>query len=266
MIRKWLTMFFTLILVFIISYLLLAYLLLPLFWKHYEHNEQLQHYPKVTETGIGRPGDPLNIAIIGSEDEVLNAFLLAGWLSADPITFSSSRKIVWSVLAKKSYPTAPVSPLYLFKRKQDLAFERELGNSAKQRHHVRFWKTEILDPLNRPLWIGAATFDYSIGLNHYTGQVTHRISPRIDDERDKILQDLEAVKQVNLLYSVTGVGATLRGRNGGGDLYYTDGEIWVAVVPPDNVEYLGEVQKLKNPWPTKLIEKSWDAIELLLKE
>lgn len=262
-------MLYTLLQIFagcLLAYLILAYVLLPMFWKHYEHNPELKQYPKVTETKLDLPGDALNIGVIGTEDEVINAFLLAGWLPADPISFSSSRKIVWSVLAKKSYPTAPMSNLYLFKRKQDLAFERELGNSAKQRHHVRFWKTKILDSLGRPLWIGSATFDNSVGLSHYTGQVTHHISPDIDAERDKILKDLQEVRQVSLLYSVTGVGPTFRGRNGGGDTYFTDGEIWIGALSPDNVEITGQVKILDNPWPTSLIEKSWDAMGYLLKQ
>ncbi len=250
----------------LLAYISVAYVLLPIFWRHYEHNPELKQYPKVTETNLGISGDALNIGVVGTEDEVINAFLLAGWLPADPITFSSSRKIVWSVLAQKSYPTAPMSKLYLFKRKQDLAFERELGNSAKRRHHVRFWQTKILDPLHRPLWIGAATFDESVGLSHYTGQVTHRISPDIDAERDKILKDLQDVRQVSLLYSVTGVGPTFRGRNGGGDSYFTDGEIWIGMISPDNVEISGQVKILDNPWPTNMIEKSWDVVTHLWKQ
>jgi hypothetical protein len=35
-------------------------------------------------------------------------------------------------------------------------------------------------------------------------------------------------------YWVTGVGETLWGRNGGGDRYFTDGELAVGVVSPAN--------------------------------
>jgi len=248
----------------LIAWLLTAYVLLPLLWRHYEHNPQLEHAPKTTQTAIGRPGDPLNIALIGNEDELINAFLLAGWVPADPISFSSSRKIIWSVLAKKAYPSAPVSNLFLWKRKQDLAFERESGHSAKARHHVRFWKTEIIDSLQRPLWIGAATYDFSVGLSHYTGQVTHHISPDIDQERDQIIADLNRAKQLTLLYSVTGIGPTWRGKNGGGDLYFSDGEIWVGALSPGNAEVLEAPQTLDSPWPTAVIEQSWDALGKIL--
>ena len=41
-----------------------------------------------------------------------------------------------------------------------------------------------------PLWIGAATFDRSVGFSHRTGQVTHHIAPDIDRERDTLMADL----------------------------------------------------------------------------
>ena len=43
----------------------------------------------------------------------------------------------------------------------------------------------------------------------------------------RLTADLENAGMVDAKYQVTGIGPTLTGRNGGGDLYYTDGEIWV---------------------------------------
>jgi hypothetical protein len=39
---------------------------------------------------------------------------------------------------KRPDDEAPVSTLYLFGRKEDLAFEKPVGGSPKERHHVRF--------------------------------------------------------------------------------------------------------------------------------
>ena len=44
---------------------------------------------------------------------------------------------------------------------------------------------------------------------------------------NSLAADLEAAGMVEAKYQVTGVGPTLAGRNGGGDLYYTDGEVWI---------------------------------------
>src|SRR5208282_6630706 len=95
----------------------------------------------------------------------------AGWYPADAITFRSSVRIAVDSVFRRPDDDAPVSNLYLFGRKQDLAFEQPLGNSPRQRHHVRFWRSDKLDE-DRPLWFGAATFDESVGLSHTTGEVT----------------------------------------------------------------------------------------------
>ena len=76
--------------------------------------------------------------------------------------------------------------------------------------------------------LGAATFDDGLGVSHYTGQITHPVAPDIDAERDFLLDDLAAAKRVVATYSVSGVGPTLFGRNGGGDPFFTDGEIGIA--------------------------------------
>jgi LssY C-terminus len=134
-------------------------------------------------------------------------------------------RMAQSVLLDRPYPTAPVSPLYFDGRKQDLAFEKRSGESPSSRHHVRFWKALDVGDDGRPVWLGAATFDRSVGFSHYTGQFTHHIAPDLDAERNLLFTDLADAKKVGASYSLSGVGPTLFARNGGGDSYYTDGDI-----------------------------------------
>jgi LssY C-terminus len=212
-----------------------AYIILPALWRHYECNPHLEHSPKTTQTADGIPGDPINVGLVGSQAEVIQAMLQAGWHPADPVTLRSSLGIAKSVLLKQPYPDAPVSSLYFLGRNQDLAFEQPVGSSASTRHHVRFWQTNEPDPAtNRTLWMGSATFDRSAGVSHLKGQITHHIRSDIDAERDTLLQNLAQSQQVTETYNVTGVGSTLQGHNGGGDWYYTDGEMTIAVLPIHN--------------------------------
>ena len=159
-------------------------------WRHYEHHPALEDSPKTTRTAQGIPGDPLNVGLVGSESDVVHAMLRAGWNPADPITFESSVKIAASVVFRRPDPDAPVSSLYLFGRRQDLAFEKPVGHDVRRRHHVRFWKSPDLGDLRPPLFIGSATFDVRVGFSHDTGQITHHISPDIDAERDGLIADL----------------------------------------------------------------------------
>jgi hypothetical protein len=130
----------------------------------------------------------------------------------------------------RPYDTAPVSNLYYWDHKQDLAFEQMIGGDPRRRHHVRFWKSADLDDQGRPLWVGAATLDTRAGISHRTGQITHHIDAAIDQERDLLLAQLNA----NFTASVEWIDPfqpRLRGRNGGGDLYYTDGRLAIVTLP-----------------------------------
>lgn len=209
------------------GYLVVAYLTLPALWRHYDHQRKLEGLPMVTTTAQGILGDPINIGFVGSRDDILCAMNKAGWLPADPVTFKSSLEISESVVLDRPYPKAPVSNLFYADRHQDMAFEKPVGGSADHRNHLRLWEVLKSGSEGRPVWLGAATFDKSVGLSRYTGEVTHHIAPDIDLERALIERDLQNAGMIAARYQVTGIGPTLRGHNGGGDLYFTDGEVWV---------------------------------------
>src|SRR5829696_1584520 len=160
------------------GYGLLAYIVLPWAWTHYEHQNGLAGLPMVTRTAQDIPGDPLNVGLIGSQEDVVRAMHAAGWSPADPITLETSLEIAGSVLLDRPYRDAPVSPLFDQGRREDLAFGKEGRSSADQHHHVRFWKTLDSGSEGRPLWLGSVTFDRSSGLSRYTRQITHHITPR----------------------------------------------------------------------------------------
>jgi hypothetical protein len=215
------------------AYLLLAYVVLPAAWTHYEHQHKLAGLPMVTRTAQGISGDALNVGLVGSRADVIRAMTAAGWYPADPITLKSSVEIVGSVLLDRPYHDAPVSPLYYDNRKEDLAFEKPDGRSADRRHHVRFWQVLDKGEEGRPVFLGAATRDRGVGVSHYTEQVTHHIAPDIDAERDLIIKDLTDSGMVVAIYRVTGIGPAFSARNGEGDPYYTDGEISIARLVED---------------------------------
>jgi LssY-like putative type I secretion system component LssY len=118
-------------------YALLAYLALPDFWKHHEHQKKLATLPAITFTAQGIPGDPLNIGLIGNEQDIVCAMHAAGWYPADPITLRTSIDIIGSVLLDRPYHDAPVSSLFYRGVKQFLAFEKPDGSSADRRGHLR---------------------------------------------------------------------------------------------------------------------------------
>jgi len=216
--------------ILLLAYLTIAYMILPHWWRHYTHRQALDEAPKTTRTRDGISGDPLNVALIGTQDDVLHALARAGWRPADPTTFRTSLRISRSALIGGSYPDAPVSNLFLWGRRQDLAFEKPVGSNARKRHHVRFWWSDAVDDQGRALWLGAATYDRTVGFSHRTGQITHHIDPDVDQERDLLMTDLQGAGQLQGEFQGIGVGPTQTGRNGGGDLYRTDGWLTVGVL------------------------------------
>ena len=212
------------------AYGLFAYFIAPLIWRvdMYRHPD-LRTEPKVTHTHSGIPGDPLNVALVGSKADVVRALLASGWYPADPITFRSSVRIAVDTVFRRPDDQAPVSNLYLYGRKQDLAFEKPVDGSPKQRHHVRLWRTERVDE-NREVWIGAAIYDMGVELSRTTGQVTHHIAPEIDTERNFLISDLEKARQVQELRWINDFHENRSGRNGGGDPWRTDGRLAVVVL------------------------------------
>jgi hypothetical protein len=219
-----------LVLLSAVAWATVAYLVVPKLSKIYFRKHLSGADPLcVTRTADNHPGDPINIALVGSDVDVIRVMTAAGWFPADPITFGSSMRIVADSLLRRPDDRAPVSNLFLFDRRQDLAFEQPVAGGPRHRHHVRFWRSD--KPYReRPTWLGAATYDERVGFSHATGQVTHHISSDVDTERDYIANELKQTGMVEAIEWQNGFHAQLEGRNGGGDPWRTDGRLAIVVM------------------------------------
>jgi LssY C-terminus len=197
--------------------------------------QDLAQLPMVTTTKHHSPGDLVNVGLVGSKEEITAVMKAAGWTVPVPVTLKSSVKIAGSVMLRHTYYSAPVSSLFYEGRRQDLAFEKEVGRSASHRHHVRFWKLRDDGPDGRPLWIGAATFDKGVGISHRNGAVTHHINGDVDAERDFLMGELNKTSRLTGVYTVKGAGP-VKGKNGGGDVYFSDGNVSLAEINPGAVQ------------------------------
>jgi len=212
-------------------YLAVAYLVVPALWKHYVHKHpSLEDIPGITYTGSGIPGDPINVALIGTKDELMQIMKAAQWFPADPLSLRSDLEIAEASVLKRPDNDAPVSSLYLFGRKEDLAFEQDVGDNPRHRHHVRFWQSDKVDFDGRPVWVGSAVYDKRVGLSRTTGQITHVTAANVDGERDYLFQCLEKTGDLSERYVVENFHKIREGKNGGGDPWYTDGNLYVGVI------------------------------------
>jgi hypothetical protein len=193
--------------------------------RFYPYPYNFPAYPRITHTKSGAEGDPLNLVFVGSKDQITHSFQQAGWLIPDPITLQTSEKIAVDGLTHKSYPTAPVSNLYVFGRVQDLAFEKPT-NDVANRGHIRLWKTGTLLG-GQLVWIGQASYDSGIELSGTNHLPTHHIAPTVDLERNAVGADLARTGLVKEEADAAFTPPILYARNGGGDYYESDGDVLV---------------------------------------
>lgn len=225
--RRWIWRFFAVL----AAYLVAVYVVMPNAWKHYaRRHPALDDVPGITRTADGIPGDPINVALVGTKPEVVRIMLAAQWHAADPLTLKSCLEIAEASVLKREYADAPVSNLYYFGRKEDLAFEQPVGDSPRHRHHVRFWQSDKLDSDGRPFWFGSAVYDERVGLSRTTGQITHVTAPDVDAERNYLFKCLTATGDLAEQYVVDDFHKIRQGKNGGGDPWRTDGRLFVGVI------------------------------------
>ena len=179
-------------------------------------------------TDIGVLGDPINLAVDGTEADIHAAMLRAGWTRADELTIRSSWRIVVSSVLRRPYPEAPVSSLFLFGQRQAFAYQQEVDGNPSQRHHVRFWP--VPDGWKLPggfevQWLAAATYDRAVGISLFTLQVTHRVDADIDIERDYVIDTVRYAVPDASLRVIKDYSSAFTTRNGGGDVVRTDGSL-----------------------------------------
>src|SRR6478672_6111639 len=203
-----------------ITYGFAAYIVLPRAIRLGLKVVQRKRVPSYTITGDGLPGDPVNVALVGTRQQLRSAFAILGWSEADRLCLASSWGMVRAFVFNSPYPTAPFSSLYLFGRGQDIGFQKAIDNSPRKRHHIRFWALSLTRAqdswgaagfwlnTDRPpdnesvLWVGAGTRDTGLSFTRLTFQITHATDSDTNAERDHIVRELmknrviEAVKVV----------------------------------------------------------------------
>ncbi len=226
-----------------ITYGLAAYVILPRTVRMSLKILQRQHVPRYTITGDGLPGDPVNLILTGTLQQLRTGFAAAGWSEADRLDPASAWRMVRAFVLNSSYPTAPFSTLYLFGRGQDIGFQKAIDGSPRKRHHVRFWALSLAQGddawgsaafwrnADRPpddervLWVGAGTKDTGFSLTRLTFQITHATDADTNAERDHIMAEL----------SKNGVIGEVSASRAGQNMpvervnrYITDGEVLTA--------------------------------------
>jgi hypothetical protein len=232
-------------LLLVVFWVLLTYLLLPRLHRILTRVYVPGYFIGRARTSDGLLGDPVNLALRGQEAQVHAAMTRPGWTRADDLSMRSGMRILSSTLSRRSYDEAPVSPLNLFDRQQDFAYQQEVEGSPSKRHHVRFWRCPegwMLPGGYAVDWLAAGTYDKSVGLSLFTLQVTHKIEENTDIERDYIVETVSAATPEVAVEVIENFSTGYHSRNGGGDLIITDGDLPIIDVRRVEVAEIAKIE------------------------
>ena len=172
-----------------------------------------------------RDADPLNLVVVGGLGDAFPALIRRGWQPTEQTWSGSVLKMAKSALSGARYPYAPISPLYLYGRQQDLALQRARDN-IHQRNHLRLWLSPIRYQ-GKPVWVGQISRDIGSRLTiHSAYLTTHKIDPNVDEARTALTEDMAYSQNLAATGLVAGVGeapADAPRKNLTRDPYFTDG-------------------------------------------
>jgi len=181
---------------------------------------------KYTETLLGNRQEPLSFIIVAKNDQQLtDLFENAGWTLADDVSAMSMYKVAKAALLKESYSQAPMTPDFWNSEVHNFGFEKETAaDNVRIRHHARFWKTNYVTKDGENIYVGTASFDSGIKWG-----VTHKIDPDVDTEREFLFNDLKNTGLLLKAEKQQFVNPKL-GSNFTGDLFFTDGKLYLLFV------------------------------------
>ena len=192
-----------------------------------------------------RQGDPINLVIVGGVEDAFAALAERGWRPTEVTWSGSVLRMMSSAVSGEAYHYAPISPLYLFGRPQDIALQKARDN-IHQRNHLRLW----LAPMRfrgKSVWVGQISRDIGSRMTmHSPYLTTHKIDPDVDEARTALVEDLAYSQHLAQMGLVAGVGAADRDsprQNLTTDPYYTDGYRAVLIfdsrsTPLDRIDFL----------------------------
>ena len=190
----------------------------------------LDEIPRRVSDPQGNPGDMVNVLVVGTEPQLVQAFTTAGWVHVDSSVQATVVSGLLDSLQKKDYLTMPMSVLYLFKRPQDYGFAHaEAVKVAMSRNHLRAWKSPY-EIEGRPLWCIAATHDIGFERDQRNNGVTHKIDPAIDGEREYVNATLSGTGLVTARTHLTPTSPLTEANTATGGSFHSDGRILVLVL------------------------------------
>lgn len=184
---------------------------------------ELSSFPERTTTRNGEEADVVNVLLLGTREQITDAFAGAGWTNGDPASTRSVMREFHAFLAFKNYPSAPISAQLLNGEESDMTWQKGL-NSYARRSHLRLWGYAEPWP-GQAAWAGAFTRETGGTLSLRRHKFIHRIDADLDAGREKMIRDLALAGCVDSVKIAQRPGAAKVLLNATGDLMRTDGSL-----------------------------------------
>ena len=194
--------------------------------------KSLDSLPRRVNDQFQNLGDMVNFVIVGSQTDVQAALDVATWHVADTDNKKAVLNALMETYDSKDYLAMPMSTLYLFGRKQDFGYEMaEPIAMVASRHHFRIWKAPFTWK-GQEVWCGAGTHDIGFAKDKRNNNVTHKIDPSVDGERDNIGGSLQKANKAKMLTYYLPPNPVQDAKNATGDGYHSDGRLLVIFLAP----------------------------------
>ncbi len=188
-------------------------------------NSLALQFPERVFTLDEKEADVVNLAFVGTKEEMQSAFVAAGWVGSDKLSKSSFLHVFHAFLNNSGYATAPMRPMMLGNDLPQMTWQKSL-NTYSKRDHLRVWQSQATVE-GETVWVGAATHDDGATLSLRQKRFIHRIDPQIDKERTKVVRDLAVAGCVQSVRLTDRPDLAHYLRNATGDPVTTDGKLAV---------------------------------------
>ncbi len=170
-------------------------------------------------------GDPLNLVLVGNGSDILPALVRRDWHATEMFWSQALMRTIKSFLHGERYRYSPISPLYVYGRRQDIGFQKA-RSTIHERNHMRLWQNPIRFR-GKKVFVGQISRDIGVKFTLKSPTIsTHVIDPDVDEARRYLAEDLAYSQAVAGIGYVKGVGGVTRQAprmNLVGDPFYTDG-------------------------------------------
>jgi len=113
----------------------------------------LEELPCCTTNADGHEyGDPPNLVMIGEPNDLVPALVRRKWHATETTWSEAISHTIKSFLQGERCPYSPISPLYVYGRRQDIGWQKA-RSTINERAHMRFW----LSPIRlrgQKVWVG----------------------------------------------------------------------------------------------------------------